>query len=251
MTGAARTNPLLPPAALAEVISLANARLAHLTLHPSRYQTLAEIARIHQDCGNALSQAIYAASKDNAPAIACTFGCDACCHIPSVNPQVTTTDFTMTVIDVVSLIEHAGEAPAPGGDFQKTPGPQAVVPCPNLTAARACGIYHHRPVTCKIWFSANVTLCVRNRDDGYTAGVNPMTDESDRVRSAFEAPFAARVAEAAPDMAFSGHDFLKTFAMVEGLRRHGLIAVFRAQIDHCPPGVRPRTLGEIAAACGL
>ena len=220
---------ILPHSVVEDVVAEAQRRLAALTRTASRYENLRQMAAISQDLGNDLSQQIYAASTQP---LACKYGCATCCQIPAAAPQVTTTDFTMTLIDVVALLEHLGDLKFEAVASTDA-GPEALlsVRCPQLTSAGTCGIYDHRPVTCKIWFSANLSLCIRNRERGYQAGVNPVTDESDRLRTAFEAPFGACLAEIAPGLPFRGHDFLSIFSMMENLARQDLTAAFRAHID--------------------
>ncbi len=223
-----------PQLVLEEFVLAAERRLANLVRSASRYETLVRIAAICQEFGNELSRLIYAAStRGESPQLACKSGCATCCHIPYTVPQVATTDFTMTVLDVITLVEHLHELKPDEGKrpFATASGILPVAPCPQLTQAGSCSIYDKRPVTCKIWFSANLDLCVSNSERGYKAGVNPLTDESDRLRLAFEEPFAQCVEALVPGLVFRGHDFMAVFQMTTVMGRKGLAQAFRTNID--------------------
>ncbi len=225
---------LTPQLMLEEFVLAAKRRLASVDRSASRYEALVQIAAICQEFGNELSRLIYDASmQGGGPQLACKGGCSTCCHIPHTVPQVTTTDFTMTVLDVINLIEHLHELKPDAGKrpFATASGILPAMPCPQLTPAGNCSIYDKRPVTCKIWFSANLDLCVRNRERGYKTGVNPLTDASDRLRLLFEEPFAQCVEEWIPGLAFRGHDFMTVFRMTTVLAQKGLAPAFRANID--------------------
>ncbi|HTQ98436.1 MAG TPA: hypothetical protein VMH83_00535 [Candidatus Acidoferrum sp.] len=221
------------PGLLDEFVRAAEARLAALEHGSSRYDSLVRIAAISQELGNALSQRLYTAAESGAaPALACAYGCDTCCRIPSSLLQVTTTDFTMTVLDLITLVELRDRVRAVDPvAVIATDGSVPTIPCPQLTDSGACSLYEQRPVTCKIWFSAELALCVRNRQQGYRAGINPLTDASDRLRIAFEQPFADAMAALAPALQFRGHDFLSMFRHVAALTAGDAAAVFAAGID--------------------
>lgn len=106
-----------------------------------------------------------------------------------------------------------------------------MITCPHLDVAGACGIYSVRPVTCKIWFSSDLRLCIRNRQQGYPEKVNPLTDASNKLRVAFETPFKERVNEIVPDMDFDGHDFLLALEEVARLDDGALLDTLKAKID--------------------
>jgi hypothetical protein len=86
-------------------------------------------------------------------------------------------------------------------------------------------------VSCKIWFSADFDLCGRNRSLGYRKGVNPWTDESNRLYDLFQVPFVALVKEIAPELQYGGHDFLECLGDVAKLDRAGLLGTLKEKLD--------------------
>lgn len=204
------------------------------------YAALAWAARIHQELGNTLSKRIYeAATTANDWRGACARGCDGCCLVPSEARGTDSGNFSMTVLDAITLVEHHGEilASAPDIDDKATRAVAEAkrtgdaVRCPHLTDDGKCAIYEHRPVACKIWFSADLALCAKNRNGGYQVGVNMWTDASNQLRIAFEKPFEDFVAAIAPDMEFRGYDLLLNFEVIAKLGRVNLLETLKVKID--------------------
>lgn len=231
---------LLPTATLTLAINEATLRLKRLLRVESRYRNLVEVASIHQELGNSLSKQIYdEAPNGRRPKIACAAGCSTCCLIPSMVRRDNANSFVMTVLDVVTLIENYPQIKAANEsllDKAKTSVEQArlsndVAPCPHLDRSGACGIYNRRPVACKIWFSADLQLCVQNKSRNYPRGVNPLTDASNNLREAFEMPFKDSVREIAPDMRFSDYDYLETFREIALIDSLGLLDTLKHKLN--------------------
>lgn len=71
---------LLHPDKLDALITKAMERLASRQSTGSRYRDLAEVARIHQELGNELAEAIYGqAQLHPEKPLACKAGCSTCC----------------------------------------------------------------------------------------------------------------------------------------------------------------------------
>ncbi len=215
-------------------------RLAGLVRGPSRYENLAAVARLHQEFGNRLSKLIYDTSlAGKGPKLACAAGCATCCDIPSSAARGKGGTYTMTALDMLSLIEHYPEVKAANSDLpaktirriEEAKATKDMVPCPHLTAVGGCGIYEQRPLSCKIWFSGDLGLCKRNRAQGFSKGVNPLTDESNRILLAFQQPFEQCCREIAPDIEFRGHDFLLSLEEIAKLDSHGLFGTLKEKID--------------------
>lgn len=235
------TIELVPPDTFERLMVQARHRLVIFVRGKSRYQNLVEIARVHQEFGNILSRRIYEAttSRQNERTPACLRGCETCCLVPSKVRGTEFGNFTMTVLDALTLIEHYNEirdadAALPDKALQcadKARRTGGVVRCPHLSSTGECGIYVWRPVACKIWFSADLTLCNNNCHHGYQPGVNAWTDASNQLRDEFERPFETCVAEVAPDLNFRGYDFLRCFEEIAKFANHGLFGTLREKID--------------------
>jgi Fe-S-cluster containining protein len=231
---------LIDPAAFDSLIADVRRQVEGCPRTGSRYQDLAHLSRVHQELGNALSKLIYEAASAALPqGLACRRGCSTCCHIPSAVREVEESNFTMSILDAVTLIESYADIKAADPSvperaidaFARARDTKGLVPCPHLGPSGECGIYERRPVVCKIWFSADLAVCRRSRDLGYPVGANPWTVESNRLRVAFEAPFIERIDEIAPELEFGEHDFLKAMADIAKLDRRGLFGAFREKVD--------------------
>lgn len=231
-------NVLLEPAELDRVIETASFKLSQLVRTSSRYHNLSALASLHQQLGNDLSKLIYEKTS-NRRRIACASGCATCCLIPSAVRRDNANNFTLSVLDIVTLIEHypaikdavpslLGKATA---SVQRARASNDVAPCPYLGDRGTCGVYEQRPVSCKIWFSSDLQLCIRNKAVGYQSGINPITDASNKLRMSFEAPFKDHVAEITPDLDFGGYDYLQAFEAIALLDSHGLIATLKEKVD--------------------
>jgi hypothetical protein len=201
----------------------------------SRYENMLKLAGIYQEFGNRLSRLVYADERK----LACASGCSTCCLIPSSAYESASGTFAMTVLDMLTLIEHYSEMKSIDGatsaramsSVEEARKLKEMIRCPHLTSAGTCGIYNFRPVACKIWFSADLELCIRNRVRGYTEGANPITDESNRLRESFERPFLEAFNLIAPDMTFRGHDFLLALEEIAKLDVRGLFDTLKEKID--------------------
>lgn len=231
---------LLPETELKSLAAEARSRLEAIANCRSRYATLARAAQIHQQLGNALSRRIYeAATTAGDWQSPCVRGCDGCCLVPSEARGTDSGNFSMTVLDAVTLVEHHHEIQAAIPDIAnkafrsvaeaKRTGD--LVRCPYLTDGGECAIYERRPVACKIWFSADLARCAENRRRGYQTGVNMWTDASNLLRVEFEKTFKDFVAAIAPDMDFGGYDFLLNFEALAKLEELGLLETLKVKID--------------------
>jgi Fe-S-cluster containining protein len=215
-------------------------RLGAIKKTSSRYYDLTRIARVHQEFGNALSAMIYTAEVAGRPKLACAAGCSTCCLIPSEKrPQGAGYNFAMSYLDVITLVEAYPEIKAADQSLperaisavEEAERTNGLVACPHLRRDGGCGIYPHRPVACKIWFSADLDLCVRNRSRGYPRGINAWTDASKDIYDEFQKPFEALVSEIAPDLTYDGLDFLTCLGEIATIDRSGLIATWKEKIE--------------------
>lgn len=229
---------LLANDAVQSLIWEARRRLAGVSRVDGNYRVLVQIARIHQDIGNAISDLAYEVVSQKVE-LACARGCHTCCLIPSEARGVTTGNFSMSMLDVITIIEHYDEikrADAGLPDRARWAAAEArrtqnLVQCPHLGAGGECSIYALRPVACKIWFSADLARCVQNQQQGYHNGINGWTDASNQLRKAFEEPFANVYGEVMPSMNFEGYDFLLGFEEIAKLDDLGLFDVFRSKVN--------------------
>ena len=145
----------------------------------------------------------------------------------------------MSYLDMIWLVENYAEIKVanPSLNFKAITAVEeakrtgALQPCPHLTANGNCGAYKYRPLPCKIWFSADLRLCIQNRDLGYEADVNPLTGLSRSIGTAFAQPFADYVQRIDPDQEFWNHDFLVVFEEIAKLDERGLFDILREKID--------------------
>jgi len=229
---------LLANDAIQSLIWEARRRLAGVSRVDGNYRVLVQIARIHQDIGNAISDLAYEVVSQKVE-LACARGCHACCLIPSEARGVTSGNFSMSMLDAITIIEHYDEikrADAGLPDRARWAASEArrtknLVQCPHLGMGGECRIYALRPVACKIWFSASLDLCKQNRQQGYPTGMNGWTDASNQLRKAFEEPFAEVYGEIMQEINFAGYDFLLGFEEIAKLNEVGLFDVFRSKVD--------------------
>ena len=237
---AARTNLLLDGATLQRVIDEATQRLAISPRSNSRYHDLTKIAGLHLEFGILLSRLIYDEMRGKpGKKIACAAGCATCCVIPPAVALDRANSFVLTLPDLVTLIENYPEIDASNSsllerakksvDLAETSN--GFVPCTYLGPGRNCGIYIQRPLACKIWFSADLQLCIRNLDANYPRGVNPLTDASNDLRAAFEEPFKKSVRQIAPNLRFGGYDYLRTFRSIAVINDLGELGMLKQKID--------------------
>jgi hypothetical protein len=99
---------LLDSAALDGVIETVSFELSQLARTPSRYRNLSAAALLHQKLGNDLSKLIYEKTSDHRR-IACASGCATCCLIPSAVRRDNANNFTLSVLDIVTLIRSGRE----------------------------------------------------------------------------------------------------------------------------------------------
>ncbi len=145
----------------------------------------------------------------------------------------------MSYLDIIWLVENYAEiiVANPSANrkaitaVEEAKRTQTLQPCPHLTASGGCAIYTNRPVSCKIWFSEDVSLCVQNRDLNYKAELNPVTDQSRSIVTAFAQPFADYVQRLDPDREFWGYDFLSVFEQIAKLDERKLFDTLREKID--------------------
>ncbi|MBR9970269.1 YkgJ family cysteine cluster protein [Magnetospirillum sulfuroxidans] len=229
---------LLANDAVQSLMGEARRRLAGISRADGSYRALVQVARIHQDIGNAISDLAYEAVSQKVE-IACVRGCHACCLIPSEARGVTSGSFSMSMLDAITIIEHYEEikrADAGLPDRARWAASEArrtkdLVQCPHLGVGGECRIYALRPVACKIWFSADLTRCVQNRQQGYHNGINGWTDTSNQLRKAFEEPFAEVYGEVMQGINFDGYDFLLGFEEIAKLDGLGLFDLFRSKVN--------------------
>ena len=137
---------LVPEPTFNNLMAEVELRVTGLTRTDLRYRDLSELARIHQELGNALSGLVYAtASDEDGSKLACKNGCSTCCFIPSNARGIGGTNFTMSILDVMTLVENY--AKSKGADaaladkaiasVQQARRTKQLVPCPNLTVAGA------------------------------------------------------------------------------------------------------------------
>lgn len=231
---------LVPPELFADLMAEVKQRVDQMPVTPSRYENLAALARLHQEFGNRLSKLIYqSAVTRGSPMLACSTGCATCCDIPSSVTRTPSGTYWMSVLDEVTLIENYAEIKAanPGlvertlNAVEEARQLREMVRCPHMTAKETCGIYEHRPMPCKIWFSADLRLCSRNRVDGYSKETNPLTDASNGLRDTFEVPFVEHLTRIAPDLKFGWADFLLCLEEIAKLDQAGLFATMKEKVD--------------------
>ncbi len=234
------TSPLLPRHIFDELMMEVASKVEAVAQGPSAYRTLAELATIYQALGNYLAHLIYQESGTNgAQRLACASGCSVCCHVPSEVRVRDKRNFSMSYLDVISLVENYADIKTTNSHVncraiaavEEAKRTEALQPCPHLTANGTCGIYAHRPLPCKMWFSADLGLCIRNHDLGYEADVNSLTDLSRSIGTAFAEPFADYVHRIDPGREFWGYDFLEVFEEVAKLDERGLLGTLRKKID--------------------
>jgi hypothetical protein len=234
------TDLLLCRLTLHRVIDEATHRLAIFPRSNSRYDNLTKIAGLHLELGTLLSRLIYDEYRGKpGKEIACAAGCATCCMIPPTVALDRANSFVLTLPDIITLIENYPEIDASNSsllerakrsvDFAETSN--GIVPCTYLGPNRKCDIYNQRPLTCKIWFSADLQLCVRNLDGNYPRGVNPLTDASNDIRAAFEEPFKKSIRQIAPNLRFDGYDYLRTFRAIALINDAGELGLLKQKID--------------------
>jgi len=230
---------LVSDKALLDLMEQVHFRLDAIPTNASRYAELASVAAIHQESSASLSDMIYADAKAGRVAtLACRAGCSLCCIIPS-KARGPGTFFRLSILDAVTLVEHYAEFKAAQPAISDraiqaladTKSSTDMVLCPYLTKDGQCGIYLHRPVSCKIWFSADLQLCSDNKAVGYRKGINAKTDESNRLLDEFQKPFVERVKKIAPELRFHEHDFIESFDEVARLDQAGLFDMFKLKIN--------------------
>lgn len=145
----------------------------------------------------------------------------------------------MSYLDIIWLVENYAEIKAANPSVnckaiaavEEAKRTEALQPCPHLAESGNCGIYVYRPLPCKIWFSADINLCIQNRGLGYKSDLNPLTDLSRSIGTAFAQPFSDYLQSIDPKRNFWGYDFLSTFEEIAKLDEYGLFETMRAKID--------------------
>jgi Fe-S-cluster containining protein len=187
------------------------------------FSYITELALIYRKAAKRLCGAIEAAN----PAIVCKRGCAECCHAPTMlrptNPVGRTADiYGLSLLDVVTLIQSFADIQTALGvgiadkildvaaRCRTTMEPQA---CPFLGATGACGIYEFRPVSCQIWYSADVEICRQNRHHFYLFE-NPYTQRSSGLRAQIDEPFKELIMRHYPELPFGWYDYHATFEML-------------------------------------
>ncbi len=234
------TEPLLPREAFDQLLAEAMARANALEPGPSTYHTLVQLADIYHELGNRLSGIVYGTKLEGEFQLGCAAGCDTCCHIPSEVRPGDNRNFSMSYLDVIWLVANYDRIKAANPEvnlkaraaFDGAQSARAVPPCPHLSEEGSCRIYEQRPMSCKIWFSADLSLCIINRQRGYAAEVNPLTDRSKSVLTAFSEPFAAHLERLDPGRDFWDYDFLTIFSQIAQLDEHRLFDTFRELDEH-------------------
>lgn len=219
-----------------KLVAQAARLLGELRRSGSRYRDLVQVARVYQEMGNALASQLYETLTRET---ACVRGCDTCCHIPSeiagFHPDRT---FSMSVLDSIILIEEyerikqddialPTRTRASADEARRT---RDMVRCPHLSSSGECAIYNIRPVACKIWFSAELGMCLKNREASYPGGVNRWTDASVQLYRKLGEPFVTLVTEIAPQLPFKG-DFLEILEEIAMFDERALFDMLRMKVD--------------------
>lgn len=234
------TFPLLSRHAFDELMMEVVSRVEAVKQGASAYRTLIELASIFEELGNRLAFLIYREGEVNGNQhLACTAGCSVCCHVPSEIRAGDKRNFSMSYLDMILLVENYADIKMANPSLnlkaitavEEAKRTGSLQPCPHLAPNGKCGVYQHRPLPCKIWFSADLSLCVQNREMGYKAVVNPLTDLSRSIGTEFAQPFADYVQRIDPDQEFWDHDFLLVFEELAKLDERGLFDSLRRQID--------------------
>ena len=231
---------MLPQNVFDEFMTEVTSRVRTVEQGPSVYRTLVALASIYQELADSLVLEVYSASGVNGrQCLTCAAGCNICCHVPSEVRSKDKRNFSMSYLDVIWLIENYDNIKMADpflyrkviAAVEAAKCTEYLQPCPYLTASGRCSIYLYRPLPCKIWFSYDISLCIRNRDLGYEANVNPYTDLSRSIGTAFAQPFANYVQRIDPDRNFWGYDFLGVFEEIAKLDAQRLFGTLRAKID--------------------
>ena len=159
------TSPLLPRHVFNELMTEVASRIEAVKQGPSAYQTFAELASIFMELGNRLALLIYRESGVNgSQRLACAQGCSVCCHVPSEVRPGNHGNFSMSYLDMISLVENYAEIKVANPSLnlkaitavEEAKRTGALQPCPHLTANGNCG--------CQI---------ASNRDPSFACNVDP------------------------------------------------------------------------------